>query len=594
MNTVAIDTLGFSLHWYAVAYFAGFAAIYINARARQPTNVPLNRANLLQLTTWLAIGVLLGSRTLYVFGHRPITASALFDTGGMSSYGAFIGAALAIFLFSRLRGLPSLVIADLVALGAPLGIAFVRLANFLNGDLPQVVDAYLLQIPVPVIEAVVQGVLPLLALNILASKTSILNQPGRLTGVFLCIYGTGRFSAEFLRNNEANLFGNAALMSIGLIILGFYLFLNAAASRKYKEFKPSTTAHRPYVSSIICITGYITLTGCGSGPPVIPPPTAVPVTIVPTNPNGDPNCPCQNSAGVYAENRSNTPKSIRWTIYTRDTLADTNLTPIPGSGQVPAQNAAGAAGRLYLGCTIHAPGTSCRFQAKYSLTSVQRILGTERENSVLFGLPTAPSIATCRDWCMDPSNPNAGACLPLGQRFMSTIAPLVGLFGNLPPDGGKVTKAEIAKAFNRPESDDKCDRGDVFSANGKIFNEARVASPKYCPTQSEPLDSGTLTFLRANKIRTSAQMGMQGFIPNRIEATPMPATKGVSSDRFVVFESVETAPLFAFTGDGGDELTHLFGGALLGAAREKSRSGEVFYILATSNGCVSVSEPPRK
>jgi phosphatidylglycerol---prolipoprotein diacylglyceryl transferase len=53
----------------------------------------------------------------------------------MSFHGGLIGIILAGMLFARRVGVPFLRLADMVAVGAPVGIILGRLANFINGEL---------------------------------------------------------------------------------------------------------------------------------------------------------------------------------------------------------------------------------------------------------------------------------------------------------------------------------------------------------------------------------------------------------------------------------------------------------------------------
>jgi phosphatidylglycerol---prolipoprotein diacylglyceryl transferase len=53
----------------------------------------------------------------------------------MASHGGMIGIVLATWLFSRKHGLNFLYLLDLCAVSGPIGVAFGRIANFINGEL---------------------------------------------------------------------------------------------------------------------------------------------------------------------------------------------------------------------------------------------------------------------------------------------------------------------------------------------------------------------------------------------------------------------------------------------------------------------------
>src|SRR4029078_5011308 len=56
-------------------------------------------------------------------------------TGGLASHGAVIGLILAMYLFTRRRGIPFVECSDLFASSAALGAALVRLGNLLNSEI---------------------------------------------------------------------------------------------------------------------------------------------------------------------------------------------------------------------------------------------------------------------------------------------------------------------------------------------------------------------------------------------------------------------------------------------------------------------------
>ena len=104
----------------------------------------------------------------------------------------------------------------------------------------------------------------------------------------------------------------------------------------------------------------VVLASCGDGPeeeeitPVIKP-----IKLTETNPGAEPQCQCENSTGVYIENISDKTRRATWRINTRDTLSGEILDTISGEGILNAGQ------KEFIGCTIHAPETSCRFQARY-------------------------------------------------------------------------------------------------------------------------------------------------------------------------------------------------------------------------------------
>ena len=93
------------------------------------------------------IGVLIGGRTFFViddiiskhdasfYFSNPINFIAVWN-GGMAFHGGLIGVMVAIWLFVRQHpGLKYVVVGDEVVMMLPIGIALVRIVNFINDEL---------------------------------------------------------------------------------------------------------------------------------------------------------------------------------------------------------------------------------------------------------------------------------------------------------------------------------------------------------------------------------------------------------------------------------------------------------------------------
>ena len=180
---------------------------------------PMTPAQPEELLTWMVVGVVLGGRLGFVLfynpGHylaHPAEALMLWQ-GGMSFHGGFLGVILGVILFCRTRGLPLLPVADAVALAAPPGILFGRLANFINGELwgrPTDVPWAMVfpasdgqpRHPSQLYEAALEGLLLGLVLWALALAAGWLRRPGALTGVFVAGYALARIVVETFRQGD--------------------------------------------------------------------------------------------------------------------------------------------------------------------------------------------------------------------------------------------------------------------------------------------------------------------------------------------------------------------------------------------------------
>ena len=162
----------FPIRWYALSYVAGLlAGWWLAARMtrdralwRNPTfsnKPPMNAEQVGDLVVWATLGVILGGRIGWVLFYGIALCSVspqsgmchvdggvlpgafithpmhLISTweGGMSFHGGLAGVAIAIWLFCRRNKLQLLPVADIIAVVAPVGLFFGRIANFVNGEL---------------------------------------------------------------------------------------------------------------------------------------------------------------------------------------------------------------------------------------------------------------------------------------------------------------------------------------------------------------------------------------------------------------------------------------------------------------------------
>ena len=130
---------------------------------------------------------------------------------------------------------------DLVALSAPIGIFFGRLANFINSELygkptelPWSVKFPLIdninRHPSQLYEAFFEGIILFYLLRYFLKK-DYLNKPGQISGLFLIFYSLFRFTAEFFRTPDPQIgylifnLTLGQLISVLFLIFGGVLFI---------------------------------------------------------------------------------------------------------------------------------------------------------------------------------------------------------------------------------------------------------------------------------------------------------------------------------------------------------------------------------
>ena len=202
-------------------------------------------------------GVLIGARLGHVVFYDLDKALAdpawVFQiwTGGLASHGAVIGLIVAMWLFTRSRGVPFLEGADRFSFSAALGATLVRLGNFFNSEIVgretggdwgvrfprydvNVLEAPL-RYPTQLFE-VFLGLFVMLCLYLTDRAMGQEKRPrGLLISVFFLVYFTGRFLVEFFK--EYQTLDQSSLLTMGqvLSIPGFFIgVVGVIASLKYQ------------------------------------------------------------------------------------------------------------------------------------------------------------------------------------------------------------------------------------------------------------------------------------------------------------------------------------------------------------------------
>ncbi|MGA0882208.1 MAG: prolipoprotein diacylglyceryl transferase [Burkholderiaceae bacterium] len=264
-DPVALALGPVAIRWYGLMYVLAFLSFMWLGRRRiqrDPQASGMTAKDLDDFLIWGVLGVVLGGRLGYTLFYKPAyyTANPLemlvIWQGGMAFHGGLLGVILAMGLFAWRRkhlaqaGSPEVradrsasfsdrfwALADFVAPLVPLGLAFGRLGNFINGELwgratdPSVIPWAMVfpqsgtpdaRHPSQLYQMALEGLLLFLVLQWLARRP----QPrGLISGVFLVGYGSARFLVEFAREPD----GFLGLLSLGLS-MGQWLSLPMVAA----------------------------------------------------------------------------------------------------------------------------------------------------------------------------------------------------------------------------------------------------------------------------------------------------------------------------------------------------------------------------
>lgn len=247
INPIVFEIGGpLAVRWYGISYLLGFLASILLLRQwskKGGFEVPVSEVS--NFVVMLAFfGVFLGGRLGYVllYGFESFLENPLYIfkvwEGGMASHGGFIGVILFMLWYAKQHKHSFWNLADNFACTASLGLAFGRLANFVNGELwgritnvkwavifPQSANPPLHygNYDLPLIEKMVaagelfprhpsqlyqtfaEGLL-VFGIMLLLRRTNWGRRPGALSASYLVLYALARIGMEFFREPDSTVY----------------------------------------------------------------------------------------------------------------------------------------------------------------------------------------------------------------------------------------------------------------------------------------------------------------------------------------------------------------------------------------------------
>ena len=244
-DPVAFQIFSLEIRWYSLAYIVGISLGWLYCKKKLIRD-PKILVIFDDYITYLIIGIILGGRMGYVLFYNlgyylanPIEIFMVWN-GGMSFHGGVIGVIVASLFFSNKYKINQFIFLDLVALSAPIGIFFGRIANFINSELygratdiswsvKFVLIDNIKRHPSQLYEAFLEGVVLFFILGYFFKK-NYLKKPGQISGLFLIFYSLFRFFAEYFRFPDPQIgylildLTLGQLISVAFFILGIFLF----------------------------------------------------------------------------------------------------------------------------------------------------------------------------------------------------------------------------------------------------------------------------------------------------------------------------------------------------------------------------------
>lgn len=217
------------IHIWGFFVAMGFFAAYLYLAKKEPEHKTIFG----DLLLYALIGSMIGARLIFILFYSGDAAGELKNfykiwQGGMSSFGGFFGGTLAAYIYTRIKKIKFLWLANRVAFVLPLGLAIARIGCYIVNDHPGIKTiASPLSVAYPDGPRYDLGFLLLIFDLLLFAYFLLRRRPFNVLANFLLIYGVSRFLLDFLRVGEIKYAGllPSQYGSIILLVIGIYLYV---------------------------------------------------------------------------------------------------------------------------------------------------------------------------------------------------------------------------------------------------------------------------------------------------------------------------------------------------------------------------------
>lgn len=257
LDSEIVNIFGFSLKYYGLLFVGGLllsSYILRGIYSRENLKESAHEALFVYGIIGIFVGARLGHCLFYDFEYYskhileiflPIKigqSGAIKFTGysGLASHGGTIGLIISLFLYSRKYEIKFLKILDLIAIVAPLGATFIRLANLTNSEMignPTTLPwAFIFKKidniprhPAQLYEAISYFIIFIIMITIYKTKNIKLGN-GFMFGLVLTLIFTMRILIEFVKINQVEFedgmkLNMGQILSIPFILLGIYFMV---------------------------------------------------------------------------------------------------------------------------------------------------------------------------------------------------------------------------------------------------------------------------------------------------------------------------------------------------------------------------------
>ena len=237
IDPIVLSVAGVHLWWYGLSYSLGFINAHLFLR-RNREKLQLSLLSVYNLTLCLAVGVLLGGRSLVVFNNEwsfyreHLSLIPAIWIGGLATHGLIVGGAAGVFLFCVIERRPFRPIFDALAIPTAFILGCGRIGNFIDGQIVGSLTDLPWGVKFPEVEGfrhpvvLYDGLKNFLLIPVLMWVRRHDPPPGRLAAVFVFCYAALRIPIDLLREYPITLLGlptgqtlNVFMSIVGVILL---------------------------------------------------------------------------------------------------------------------------------------------------------------------------------------------------------------------------------------------------------------------------------------------------------------------------------------------------------------------------------------
>ena len=236
INPVFFSIFGLEIRYYGLVYVIGFLLI-LYILNKQKVKLNLTKDEIYDYVFYLIIFTIVGARIFEIIFYEPSfyfsnpLQMLMIWKGGLSFHGALTGIVIWTYMFTKKRKLHFYDISDILVIPIAFMLFLGRITNFINGELVGKVSNLPWSVKFKNYEGfrhptqIYEALKNLLIFFILNLNKGL--KKGRLTWLFIFLYGLFRFLIEFYKEQTSFMFGLPVTQVLTglMIVFGLYFLV---------------------------------------------------------------------------------------------------------------------------------------------------------------------------------------------------------------------------------------------------------------------------------------------------------------------------------------------------------------------------------